>query len=97
MTLNHHKKVQFSNEKDTIAYTHSATDYDRSPFAGASLQLQAFRAQLLIPQHAAPITPPPPVIHPTKRVKAHLKINTTTLACGPLFFTALSTNYSRLE
>lgn len=89
------KKVQFSND-DTIVYTHSAIDYDRSPFAGASAQLHAFRAQCLsqAPVHNIPTNDLKVTVG--KKLKTQLKINTSTL-CGPLFFTALSTNYSRFE
>lgn len=86
MTLT--KKVQFSND-DTIEYTHSSTEYDRSPFAGASIQLYKFRSEL---QFIAK----PPIVYSQQVKKPSLKINTAVCG-GPLFFTGLSTNYSRFE
>lgn len=89
MTLT--KKVQFSND-NTVVYTHSSTDYDRSPFAGASQQLYKFRAELQF------IATPPTVYsqQPQQQAKkGTLKINTAVCG-GPLFFTGLTTNYSHM-
>lgn len=89
MTLS--KQVRF-NTQDIVAYTHSATEYDRSPFKDADIQLYNIRRKIL-QECSNHNTTYNPKLKPTL-----LKINTTLLGNnGPLFFTNLSTDYHRFD
>lgn len=86
------KQVRF-NTKDIVAYTHSATEYDRSPFKDADIQLYNIRKKILQECSNSNTTTYNPKLKPTL-----LKINTTLLGNnGPLFFTNLSTDYHKFD
>jgi hypothetical protein len=79
MLLKQKKQVRFSDE-NTIQFTHSSTDYDRSCFANITITNISIPIQPLI--HA-------PIVHSLKRPKHKLKIN-TQFSQGPLYLTGLS-------
>lgn len=81
MLLQHKKQVRFSDQ-NTVQFTHSSTEYDRSCFAN------------MVSSHVhinIPIQPliNPPIVPSQKRPKHKLKIN-TQFSHGPLYLTGTS-------
>lgn len=90
------KQVRFS-KFDTIVYTHSAVEYDRSPFAYAAQNFYKFRQEITNQQAPATSNMTYSGNKKSSRTPA-LKIDTTFLNNkGPLFFTNLSTNYGKFD
>ncbi|KAI9274708.1 hypothetical protein BDA99DRAFT_533326 [Phascolomyces articulosus] len=99
------KSVRFSGV-DTVSYTHSATEYDRS-YQIQKQQQQTIMKPTVMTTHrftspSAFTTSttttqqnPSMVNSPMKKPRNKLRINTQLNTAGPLFFTQLSTNYGR--
>jgi hypothetical protein len=92
------KHVRFNTTLDTIAYTHSSIEYDRSPFKDAALQLYTLRQNIQDSYTSSSSYTTQPMTTKTttnnKKTPPLLKINTSLLGNkGPLFLTNLSTNY----
>lgn len=94
--------VRFSTQPQSIIYTYSQSDYDRSGLSFPEIQhdKQKFILALAINFVGSDASPPsPPAEQPTfskkpKNKRPKLSIDTTNLK-GPLYFTNMTTNHQK--
>ncbi|KAF1804621.1 hypothetical protein V8B55DRAFT_1586527 [Mucor lusitanicus] len=96
--------VRFSTQPQSIIYTYSQSDYDRSGLSFPEIQTQHEKQKFILAlsinfvgSDASPPSPPaetPIFVKKPKNKRPKLSIDTTNLQ-GPLYFTNMTTNHQK--
>ncbi|KAK4518824.1 pyruvate carboxylase [Mucor velutinosus] len=96
--------VRFSTQPQSIIYTYSQSDYDRSGLSSPEIQTQHDKQKFILAlainfvgSVASPPSPPaeqPAFVKKSKNKRPKLSIDTTNLQ-GPLYFTNMTTNHQK--
>ncbi|GAN09617.1 hypothetical protein MAM1_0278c09148 [Mucor ambiguus] len=96
--------VRFSTQPQSIIYTYSQSDYDRSGLSFPETQTQHDKKKFILAlainfvgSDASPPSPPaeqPTFVKKSKNNRPKLSIDTTNLH-GPLYFTDMTTNHQK--